>query len=146
MAYGLIAAATSFVTIMGWKRPFLRWRWILHALFLVAVTAALDHARPLAVESRTTTQLARRLARSPADSGRIARLGARSRAKDPLDELDRRGVARDGTFPALDVGGSVLPILGRPRQDASRLTGFWFSAICWSWAVRSVALFVQDKT
>ena len=40
MAYGLIAAATSFVTIMGWKRPFLLWRWILHALFLVAVTAA----------------------------------------------------------------------------------------------------------
>jgi hypothetical protein len=38
MAYGMVAATTSFVTLMGWKRPFLSWRWILPALFLAAVT------------------------------------------------------------------------------------------------------------
>jgi hypothetical protein len=37
MVYGTIATATSFVTIMGWNRRFLRWRWILPALFLVTV-------------------------------------------------------------------------------------------------------------
>ena len=38
MAYAIVAATTSFVTLMGLARPFLRWRWILPALFLVAVT------------------------------------------------------------------------------------------------------------
>jgi hypothetical protein len=38
MAYGVIVVSTSFVATMGWKRPFLRWRWLLHALFLTAVT------------------------------------------------------------------------------------------------------------
>ena len=40
MVYGLIAATTSFVAIMAWNRRLLRWRWILHALFLFVVTAA----------------------------------------------------------------------------------------------------------
>jgi hypothetical protein len=40
MVYGLIAATTSFVAIMAWSRRPLRWRWILHALFLVIVTVA----------------------------------------------------------------------------------------------------------
>jgi hypothetical protein len=39
MAYGMIATITSFVAVMGWNRLFLRWRWILPALFLVAVTS-----------------------------------------------------------------------------------------------------------
>ena len=38
MAYGMIATTTSFVKVMGWKRPIFRWRWILPALFLVTVT------------------------------------------------------------------------------------------------------------
>ena len=40
MAYGLVAIATSFVTVMGWTRPFLKWRWVLPAIFLVTITAA----------------------------------------------------------------------------------------------------------
>jgi len=40
MAYGIVAAITSFVTLMGWTRPFLRWRWILPALFLASATGA----------------------------------------------------------------------------------------------------------
>jgi hypothetical protein len=40
MAYSLIVVSTSFVAIMGWKRPILRWRWILHALFLVTLTSS----------------------------------------------------------------------------------------------------------
>ena len=39
MAYGAIAVAVSFVTVMGWKSRFLRWQWILPALFLVTVTS-----------------------------------------------------------------------------------------------------------
>jgi hypothetical protein len=38
MAYSLIVVPTSFVAIMGWKRPFLHWRWALHVAFLGAVT------------------------------------------------------------------------------------------------------------
>ncbi len=40
MAYSLIVVPTSFVAIMGWKRPFLRWRWVLHAAFLIGVTVS----------------------------------------------------------------------------------------------------------
>ena len=40
MAYALIVVTSSFVGIMGWKRSFLRWRWVLHAAFLIAVTAS----------------------------------------------------------------------------------------------------------
>ena len=40
MAYGVIVVSTSVVPVMGWQRPFLRWRWILHTLFLVAVTTS----------------------------------------------------------------------------------------------------------
>ena len=40
MVYGVIACLTSFTRVMGWQRPFLRWRWVLHALFLVTVTAS----------------------------------------------------------------------------------------------------------
>jgi hypothetical protein len=38
MAYGMIATATSFVTVIGWRQAFWRWRWALHALFLDTVT------------------------------------------------------------------------------------------------------------
>ncbi len=37
MVFAIVAAITSFVTLMGPARPFLRWRWVLPALFLVAV-------------------------------------------------------------------------------------------------------------
>ncbi len=40
MAYSLIVVFTSFVAVMGWKRPFLRWLWVIHAAFLVAVTVS----------------------------------------------------------------------------------------------------------
>ena len=40
MAYGFIVVFTSFAEIMGWTRGFLRWRWILNAFFLVAVTSS----------------------------------------------------------------------------------------------------------
>jgi hypothetical protein len=40
MAYAVIVVATSVVPVMGWQHPLLRWRWILHALFLVAVTTS----------------------------------------------------------------------------------------------------------
>ena len=40
MAYSLIVVPTSFVGVMGWKRSLFRWRWVLHAAFLVAVTVS----------------------------------------------------------------------------------------------------------
>ena len=40
MAYGMIVVLTSVVPVMGWQRPFLRWRWILPAIFLVTVTTS----------------------------------------------------------------------------------------------------------
>jgi hypothetical protein len=40
MAYSLVVVPSSFVTIMGWKWRFLRWRWILHALFLLSLTSS----------------------------------------------------------------------------------------------------------
>lgn len=40
MAYSAIAVSVSFVAVMGWKWPFLRWRWILPALFLGILTNA----------------------------------------------------------------------------------------------------------
>ena len=40
MAYGLIVVSTSFVAIMGWKRLFLRWLWVLPAAFLVVVASS----------------------------------------------------------------------------------------------------------
>jgi hypothetical protein len=39
MAWAAIVVTTAFPSIMGWARPLLRWRWILHALFLSIVTA-----------------------------------------------------------------------------------------------------------
>ncbi len=39
MAYGAIATATSFTEVMGWKRTVFHWRWLVHALFLISVTA-----------------------------------------------------------------------------------------------------------
>ncbi len=38
MAYGFIVVLNSFAEIMGWTRGFLRWRWILNAFALIAVT------------------------------------------------------------------------------------------------------------
>ncbi len=40
MAYSLVVVPSSFATIMGWKWRFLRWRWILHALFLLTLTGS----------------------------------------------------------------------------------------------------------
>jgi hypothetical protein len=38
MAYGAVVMTTSFIQMMGWKRPIMRWRWTLHAIVLVSVT------------------------------------------------------------------------------------------------------------
>jgi hypothetical protein len=40
MAYSLIVVPTSFVALMDWRWRFLRWQWIMHALFLVALTSS----------------------------------------------------------------------------------------------------------
>ncbi len=40
MAYSLIVVPTSFVGVMGWKPWILRWRWILHALYLLTLTSS----------------------------------------------------------------------------------------------------------
>ena len=40
MGYAVIVVCTSFVALMGWRWSILRWRWILHALYLVGVTTS----------------------------------------------------------------------------------------------------------